>query len=92
MIIEVLGTEPPCYRCLTTFEIAKTVAVELQLKNCEIHKINAYDKSTIEKYGLVITPAVAIDGKIVVLGRIPSKDQMKQLLNTNTKPKEPEQR
>jgi len=92
MIIEVLGTEPPCYRCLTTFEIAKTVAAELQLENCEIHKINAYDKSAIEKYGLVITPAVAIDGKIVVLGKIPSKDEMKQLLHANTKPKEQKQK
>ena len=92
MIIEVLGPEPPCYRCVTTLEIVKTTAAELQLENCEISKINAYDKSTIEKYGLVITPAVAIDGKIVVFGRIPSKDELKQLILVNTKSKELEQK
>ena len=91
MIIEVLGTEPPCYRCKTTLEIVKTATTDLQLQNCEISKINAYDKSTIAKYGLVITPAVAIDGKIVIFGRIPSKDEMKQLLLVNTKSKESEQ-
>lgn len=88
MIIEVLGPEPPCYRCMTTLEIVKKTAAELQLENCEIYKINAYDKSTIEKYGLVITPAVAIDGRIVIFGRIPKKDEIKQLLLVNAKPKE----
>jgi protein-disulfide isomerase len=92
MIIEVLGPEPPCYRCITTLEIAKTVAAELKLENCEIYKLNAYAKSTITKYGLVITPAVAIDGKIVVFGRIPSKDEIKQLLLANIKSKEDAQK
>lgn len=72
-------------------EVVKTAATELQLQNCEISKIDAYGKSAIAKYGLVITPAVAINGKIVVLGRIPSKDEIKQLL-LNTGLKESEQR
>lgn len=92
MIIEVLGPEPPCYRCITTLAIVKTAAAELQLENCEIYRLNAYDKSTITKYGLVITPAVAIDGRIVVFGRIPSMDEMKQLLLVNAESKEHEQK
>jgi len=88
MIIEVFGPEPPCYRCLKTMEIVNLAAVELQLKNYEIYKLNAYAPSTIEKYGLIFTPAVAIDGKIVVFGRIPSVDEMKELLLANGVAKE----
>lgn len=92
MIIEVFGPEPPCIRCITTLEIVKAAAAELKLENCEIYKLNAYAKSTITKYGLVITPVVAIDGKIVVFGRVSSKDEIKQLLLVNAKPKEREQK
>lgn len=85
MIIEVFGPEPPCYRCLATMKIVNLAAVELQLKNYEVYKLDAYAKPTVEKYGLVITPAVAIDGKIVVFGKVPSLDEMKELLLANLK-------
>jgi small redox-active disulfide protein 2 len=80
MIVEVFGPEPPCPRCLRTLEIVKQAVLESNL-NCEVKKIDAYSKSTVAKYGLVFTPAVAIDGKIFVAGRIPSLDEVKRILN-----------
>ena len=29
-------------------------------------------------YGVMITPALVIDGKVVVAGRVPSKDEIKK--------------
>jgi len=80
MIVEVFGPEPPCPRCMRTLEIVKQAVEDLQL-NCEVKKIDAYSKSTIAKYGLVFTPAVAVDGKVFVAGRIPSPDEVKRILH-----------
>jgi small redox-active disulfide protein 2 len=83
MIVEVFGPEPPCARCMRALEIVKQAVKELQL-NCEVEKIDAYSKSTIAKYGLVLTPAVAIDGKVFIAGRIPSVDEVKRILVAST--------
>lgn len=89
MIVEVFGPEPPCPRCKRTLEIVKQAVDELQL-NCEVKKIDAYSKLTIAKYGLVFTPAVAIDGKVFVAGRIPSVDEVKHILRLSAHIKEQE--
>jgi small redox-active disulfide protein 2 len=84
MIVEVFGPEPPCPRCMRALEIVKQAVKELRL-NCEVKKIDAYSKSTIFRYGLVFTPAVAIDGKVFAAGRIPSVDEVKRILRFNYK-------
>lgn len=83
MIVEVFGPEPPCSRCLRTLEIVKQAVRESHL-NCEVKKIDAYSKLTVAKYGLVFTPAVAVDGKVFVAGRIPSVDEVKRILHVAT--------
>jgi hypothetical protein len=65
---------------MRTLEVVKQAVKEMQL-NCEVRKIDAYSKLTIAKYGLVVTPAVAIDGKVFIAGRIPSLDQVKHILS-----------
>jgi small redox-active disulfide protein 2 len=87
MIVEVFGPEPPCPRCLRTLEIVKQAVKESQF-NCEVKKIDAYSKTTVAKYGLVFTPAVAIDGKVFVAGRIPSVDEVKRALRATANAKE----
>lgn len=89
MIVEVFGPEPPCSRCMRTLEVVKEAVKESQL-NCEVRKIDAYSRSTIAKYGLVFTPAVAIDGKVFVAGRIPSVDEVKRILRVTPHIKEGE--
>lgn len=89
MIIEVFGPEPPCPRCMRTLEIVKQAVRESQL-NCEVKKIDAYSKSTVAKYGLVFTPAVTINGKVFVAGRIPSVDEVKHILRVAAHIKEQE--
>jgi len=84
MIVEVFGPEPPCPRCIKTLEVVKQASEELQV-DCEVRKVDAYSRETIAKYGLVFTPAVAVDGRVFVAGRIPSVDEVKRILQATAR-------
>ncbi|NCS65152.1 MAG: thioredoxin family protein [Hydrogenophilales bacterium CG03_land_8_20_14_0_80_62_28] len=71
MDIKVLGTG--CANCKTTLKLIEEVAAEkgitVQLKKVEdIHAIMAY--------GVLSTPGVVIDGKVVHAGGVPSRDKI----------------
>ena len=71
MKIQVLGTG--CPRCKKTVEIMREAAVKFGLvegEDFEIQKVEAI--SEIMKFGIAITPGVAIDDKIVSSGKVPS--------------------
>ncbi len=65
--IEVLG--PGCYNCHLLEEAAKE-AVSMAGIEAEVVKITDYP--TIARYGILRTPGLVIDGKVVSSGRIPS--------------------
>ena len=73
MKLEILGTG--CPKCKKLTELATEVVKELGI-SAEIGKVEKI--SDIMNYGVMVTPALAIDGKVVVAGRIPSKDEMKK--------------
>ena len=60
-----------------TEEIVKQVVNELNIK-AEISKIEDLQK-IIDK-GIMMTPAVAIDGEIKILGRVPSTQDVKKII------------
>jgi small redox-active disulfide protein 2 len=75
MKLEILGTG--CPKCKKLTELAQEAATESGL-SFEIGKVNKL--SDIMKYGVMVTPALAINGKVVVSGRIPSKEEIKKWL------------
>jgi len=75
MKIEVLG--PSCDKCDNTFEKVKQVLDELKLK-AELTKIT--DIFEIIDRGISITPALIIDGKVKFQGKVPSIEDIKDLL------------
>ncbi|MBM7558982.1 thioredoxin family protein [Marinitoga litoralis] len=75
MKIEVLGSG--CPRCKQTYKIMEMAMVETGT-NAEL--IYVTDINEIISKGVMSTPAVAIDGKIVVSGKIPTLEEAKQLL------------
>jgi small redox-active disulfide protein 2 len=75
MEIKILG--PGCAKCKTLDKLTREV-VEKNGINAKITKVE--DIMEIMKYGVMSTPALVIDEKVVLKGRVPSSDELKQLL------------
>jgi small redox-active disulfide protein 2 len=73
--IEVLG--PGCTRCKETFRVVQHVVEQAGLE-VDLVKDESYERMT--ALGLLATPGVAIDGKVVMSGRIPKADEVRRLL------------
>ena len=75
MEIKILG--PGCAKCKTLDKLTRDVVAKNGI-NASITKIE--DIMEIMKYGVMSTPALVIDEKVVMKGRVPSADELKQLL------------
>ncbi|NQV02589.1 MAG: TM0996/MTH895 family glutaredoxin-like protein [Bacteroidia bacterium] len=75
MEIKILG--PGCPKCKTLDKITREV-VEQNGIDATITKVE--DIMEIMKYGVMSTPALVVDEKVVVKGRVPSQNEIKQLL------------
>ena len=75
MKIEIFGSG--CPRCKQTEKIMKMAVEELD-SDAIVEKVT--DMMVIMEKGIVSTPAVAVDGKIVISGKIPSLDEAKRLI------------
>ena len=73
--IEVLG--PGCARCKETFRVVQHV-VETEKLPFEVVKDESMERML--ALGLMSTPGIAIDGKLVLSGRIPKADEVRKLL------------
>lgn len=69
--IKVLGTG--CANCKTTLKLIEDVAAEKGVQ-VELEKIE--DIQAIMGYGVMSTPGVVIDGKVVHAGGVPSRDKI----------------
>ncbi|MDP8236478.1 MAG: thioredoxin family protein [Candidatus Erginobacter occultus] len=75
MKIEVLGMG--CPKCLKTKENIKTALAELG-KEAELAEVK--NLKEIADYGVMMTPAVAIDGEVKLSGKVPGVEQVKSLI------------
>ncbi|MHA1906883.1 MAG: thioredoxin family protein [Candidatus Thorarchaeota archaeon] len=75
MKIEVFGTG--CAKCNTTKTIIKEV-LEQHNYDAEILEVKEIDE--IIARGVLMTPAVAVDGDVKISGRVPTEQEIKQLL------------
>jgi small redox-active disulfide protein 2 len=75
MNIKVLGTG--CANCKATLRIIEQVAAEKHL-GIELEKVE--DLPTIMSYGIVSTPGVVIDGKVVHSGGVPERRMVENWL------------
>ena len=75
MKLQILGTG--CPKCKKLAANAEEAAKGLGL-DVEIEKVTDIDK--IIDFGVMSTPSLAIDGKVVVVGKVPSVEEIKKLL------------
>lgn len=73
--IEILGTG--CPKCKKLAENAEIAAKNLGIEY-EIEKIT--DINEIMKFGVMITPALAVDGQVKAVGKVLSPDEIKKVL------------
>lgn len=78
MKLQVLGVS--CGACEKLTAIVKEIVRELALEDAHIEKVEDYAK--IMSYGVMSTPALVIDGKVVLVGRVPSKAEVTTLITT----------
>ena len=73
MKIEILGTG--CSKCKKLTELTEEVVNELGV-SAEIIKVTDINK--IIDYGVMLTPALVIDGDVKVTGKISEKEEIKR--------------
>uniref|UniRef100_E6QUG5 Thiol-disulfide isomerase and thioredoxins family protein n=1 Tax=mine drainage metagenome TaxID=410659 RepID=E6QUG5_9ZZZZ len=71
--IKILGTG--CANCKTTQKLVEEV---LAAKGVHAQVDKVEDLPSIMKYGVMSTPGVVIDGKVVHAGGVPSRSQVEQ--------------
>lgn len=80
MNIKILGSG--CKNCVTLAENAKTTLTELSLE-AEIEKVT--DFGEIAKYGVMSTPALVIDEKVVSVGKVLKPKEIVKILKKTAK-------
>jgi small redox-active disulfide protein 2 len=78
MNIKILGTG--CSKCRTLEKITRNAVTELGL-SADIEKVE--DIMKIMNYGVLSTPALVVDEKIILSGRVPSPAEIKEILTNN---------
>ncbi len=73
--LQILG--PGCTKCKMLAELTETAANNLGIEY-EIEKVT--DINDIVKFGVMMTPALAVDGQVKVIGKVPSPDEIKKML------------
>ncbi len=75
MKIQILGSG--CGKCRRLFANVES-AVKRNGIDCEIVKIEEIEK--IAEMGAMMTPALALDGKVVCSGRVPGVEEIEKIL------------
>ncbi|HMA75796.1 MAG TPA: thioredoxin family protein [Candidatus Krumholzibacteriaceae bacterium] len=75
MKIQILGTG--CSKCEGLAEAVKTAGLELGL-DFELEKITDIEK--IISFGVMMTPALVVDGDVKLTGKVPAPEELKKIL------------
>ena len=76
--LQILGTGcPKCNQLAAAAESAAKAA------GIEYHLEKVTDIDQIMRFGVMVTPALVVDGRVKVVGRIPTADELQQLILAN---------
>jgi len=79
---DVMGPEPPCWRCQAVKKTVEKVAEKLRAEgiNVEIARANIASKEVVRKYGVLFSPALAINDAVKTTRRIPTEEEVEKLI------------
>ncbi|WP_407345419.1 thioredoxin family protein [Pengzhenrongella phosphoraccumulans] len=75
MIIKILG--PGCTNCVNLERVTRQAVADLGI-DAKIEKVTDY--AAILGYGVMSTPGLVVDDKVVLSGRVPTATQVRELL------------
>ncbi|HRR54528.1 MAG TPA: thioredoxin family protein [Candidatus Methanomethylicus sp.] len=81
--IMVFGGSPPCAKCKNVEKVLNEAVKELGLDAQVIHVSALSDEA--DKYDIMLTPSVVINEKVVIKGRVPTKEDVKKILQEELK-------
>jgi small redox-active disulfide protein 2 len=73
--LKILGTG--CPKCQKLTETAEAAAKEMGIEY-QIEKVTEISK--IMEFGIMVTPALVVDGEVKVSGKVPGVDEIKTML------------
>jgi len=77
--MEILVLGAGCPKCKKTEENARKA---LEITGLDARLEHIYDLKKIGQYGVKLTPALVINGQIMISGRVPSVDEIVELLKS----------
>jgi small redox-active disulfide protein 2 len=78
MIIKILGSG--CTKCVTLYRLTTQIVQELGL-DVTVEKVEDY--AAILGYGVMSSPSLVINDKVVAVGRVPTTAEIRKLLETS---------
>jgi small redox-active disulfide protein 2 len=79
MIIKILG--PGCTNCVNLERVTREAVATLGL-DAQIEKVTDY--ADIMGYGVMSTPGLVVDDKVIMSGRVPTAAKVRELLESLT--------
>lgn len=79
MKIEVFGTTPPCAKCKAAEKVVRSVVQEFEYDNVEVVKLDVFSEEA-ERLGIMMSPTTVIEGDILKIGSVPSKEEVKRAI------------
>jgi hypothetical protein len=77
--IEVIGLEPPCNKCTQLLDNTKKAVEETGIE-AEVVKKWTLSEEIRDKYGLLLSPALAIEGVVVAQGKVYKPERIAGIL------------
>ncbi|MDY4732394.1 MAG: thioredoxin family protein [Prevotella sp.] len=74
-VVKVLG--PGCSKCKTTYKVVEKVISDNAL---DVSLVKVEDIEEIMRYNIMSTPAIVVDGKVMMKGKVPTESEVKQML------------
>jgi len=85
--MEVIGPEPSCVRCQTAKKVMEKVAEKLKQAglSVKVEKVNIISKEIVSRYGVLVSPAITVNGIVKIMGRVPSEEEIERLIREAAK-------
>jgi len=80
--VDVIGVSPPCKRCEATWKNVEKAASTVRSGDVDVvvRKVDIMSKDVISRHGLLMSPAIIVNGVVKIMGRVPDVKEVETIL------------